>query len=279
MIDRHRTSRRVEQRRGIQSVEVALRILNEMANASGAMTLTALAHATHMPASHVHRYLASFMRAGYARQRVDSRDYELGEAALRLGLAALNQLDLVRLASQSMIAVTADTGLTSLLSVWSERGPTIIRWERGARHVVTSLGLGSVLPILNSATGQVFLASMPEPVLTATIAMEKQARQRAKLPPMSVGALRESLRKVRDRGLAMVDGVVIPGLRAVSCPILDCEGHAALALTLISAVEPIANAKHPAAQRLRAACARVSEQAGYQGLGFRPGKARSSEQD
>jgi DNA-binding IclR family transcriptional regulator len=273
MVDMNRLrngSMRIGQRRGIQSVDVALRILNEMATAPTAMTLKALAHGTGIPASQVHRYLASFARAGYVRQDADARDYELGEAALKLGLSALNQLDLVRLASQSMIGVTAKTGLTALLSVWSERGPTIIRWERGARHVVTSLGLGSVLPALGSATGQAFLAHMPKSVLAATIATEQRSRRRSGLPPVSANSLQESLRAVRSAGLAFVNGVVIPGLRAVSSPILDCEGHTALALTLISALEPIADPKHSAALTLRAACKRLSEQAGHQLLVLRP---------
>lgn len=264
---------RNEERRGIQSVEVALRILNEMAKAPGALTLKALADGTGMPASQVHRYLASFVRAGYARQNGDSRDYELGESALKLGLSALNQVDLVRLASEAMVSVTAQTGLSSLLTVWSDRGPTIIRWERGARHVVTSLGLGSVLPALSSATGQAFLAHMHESVVTATIATEQRARRRARLPPVAIDSLHKTLREVRDRGLAVVDGVVIPGLRAVSSPILDCEGHTALALTLMSALEPIANPKHPAARALRAACERLSEQAGHDRLVLRPRRA------
>ena len=63
--------------------------MNEMANAPTALTLKALAQATDIPASQVHRYLASFVRAGYVRQDSDARDYELGEAALKLGLSAL----------------------------------------------------------------------------------------------------------------------------------------------------------------------------------------------
>jgi DNA-binding IclR family transcriptional regulator len=267
---------RADQRRGIQSVEVALRIMNEMANAPTALTLKALAQATDIPASQVHRYLASFVRAGYVRQDSDARDYELGEAALKLGLSALNQLDLVRLAAQSMISVTAKTGLTALLSVWSERGPTIIRWERGARHVVTSLGLGSVLPSLGSATGQAFLAHMPESVLAAAIAIEQRSRRRSNLPPLSLNSLRASLRTVQNSGLALVDGVVIPGLRAASSPILDCEGHTALAMTLISALEPIADPRHRAALTLRAACQRLSVQAGHEALVLRPGRGSLS---
>ena len=45
--------------------------------------------------------------------------------------------------------------------LWSSQGATVVRWERAAGFLVTSLGLGSVLPLLGSATGNVFLAWNP----------------------------------------------------------------------------------------------------------------------
>ena len=62
--------------------------------------------------------------------------------------------------------------------------------------------------------------------------------------------------------LAWVDGGYIPGLRAIACPVLDYQGEAAAAITLVSAMEPIADPKHPAARILIECSKRVSEQAG-----------------
>ena len=251
-----------ENRRGIQSVEVGLGLLRALQDAPGSLTLTAVSEAAGMPPSKAHRYLASYVRAQLVRQDQDTRRYELGPFALSLGLAALSQLDLVALGVTAARDVTQSTGLTALMSVWSARGAVIVHWARGLRPVITSLALGSVLPALTAATGQVFLANLPRAVTAEAVRSEQRSRQRAKLPPVSEEQIGELITRVRHQGCAWVDGGVIPGLRAFACPILDYQGEAAAAITLISAVEHIADPKHPASRTLVERCAKVNEQAG-----------------
>ena len=46
---------------GVQSLDLALRVLAELARGAGAMNLKDIAHACDMPPSKVHRYLSSFL--------------------------------------------------------------------------------------------------------------------------------------------------------------------------------------------------------------------------
>lgn len=251
-----------ESRRGIQSVEVGIPLLKALQVAPGPLTLTALSEMARMPASKAHRYLASYVRAGLVRQDPRNREYELGPTALNLGLAALSQLDLVSLAGEATRAVAESTGHTALLSVWSDRGAVIIRWNRGLQPVVTSLALGSVLPPLSSATGQVLLANLPRSVTAEAVRTEQRSRQRMRTRSLSELQIGELISRVRRQGSASVDGEYIPGLRAFACPILDYQGEAAAAITLISAVEPLADPKHAAARALVESCRKVNEQTG-----------------
>jgi DNA-binding IclR family transcriptional regulator len=239
-----------ENRRGIQSVEVGLGLLRALQDAPGSLTLTAVSEAAGMPPSKAHRYLASYVRAQLVRQDQDTRRYELGPFALSLGLAALSQLDLIALGVTAARDVTQSTGLTALMAVWSARGAVIVHWARGVRPVITSLALGSVL------------ANLPRAVTAEAVRSEQRSRQRAKLPPVSEEQIGELVTRVRHQGCAWVDGGVIPGLRAFACPILDYQGEAAAAITLISAVEHIADPKHSASRTLVERCAKVNEQAG-----------------
>lgn len=249
-------------RRGIQSVEVGIAVLKALQDAPGPLTLTALSEMAGMPVSQAHRYLASYVRAGLARQNPENRRYELGPMALSLGLAALGQLDLTSLAGEAAQEITQTTGVVSLLCVWAERGAVIIRWNRGLQPVITSLGLGSVLPPLSTATGQVFLAYLPRSVTAEAVRTEQRARQRSSAPPTTVEALEDRISRVRNQGAAWVDGGYIPGLRAIAAPVLDYQSEAAAVITLVSAMEPIADPKHPAARALIERCKKVSEQAG-----------------
>jgi hypothetical protein len=79
-----------EDRRGIKAVEVAGRILDHLATAQTSVALRELAAAGGMSPGKVHRYLASFLASGLARQDPNTRQYALGPLAIRLGLAALN---------------------------------------------------------------------------------------------------------------------------------------------------------------------------------------------
>ena len=250
-----------ENRRGIQSVEVGIPLLKALQTASTSLTLTALSESACMPVSQAHRYLASYVRAGLVRQDPRSREYQLGPTALSLGLAVLSQLNLISLAGEAAGAVAESTGHTTLVSVWSERGAVIVRSLRGQQPVVTSLTLGSVLPPLSSATGQIFLAYLPRTATAQAVRIEQRSRQRLNATTMSEPQIDQLIDKVRTRGTAWIDSDYIPGLRAISCPILDCHGEAAAAMTLISATENVADLKHPASQALVQACDRVNRQA------------------
>lgn len=249
-------------RRGIQSVEVGVALLRALQDSPGPSTLTVLSEMARMPASQAHRYLASYVRAGLVRQNPENRRYELGPLALSLGLAALGQLDLIALASEAAQDVTQNTGLPTLLCVWSDRGAVIIRWNRGVQPVITSLALGSVLPPLSTATGQVFLAYLPRTATAEAVRAEQRLRQRNAAPALSGESIDDRIRRVRNQGAAWVDGGFIPGLRAFACPVLDYQSEAAAAITLVSSVEPIADPKHPAARVLVQRCSKTSEQAG-----------------
>jgi DNA-binding IclR family transcriptional regulator len=261
-----------ENRRGIQSVEVGIQLLKALQNASSSVTLTALSDAAEMTASKAHRYLASYVRTGLVRQDPHSREYELGPAALTLGLAVLSQLDIISLAVEAGRKVAESTGHTVVVSVWSDRGAVIIRWLRGAEPIVTSLDLGSVLPALSSATGQVFVANLPRIATASAVRTEQRSRQKLKNTPLSEPQIEEMIAKVRKQGAAWVDsGDRSLGWQAISYPVLDNQGEAAAALTLLIVAAPVGNAEHPSAQALARACEEVSRQAVVSGL---PGPRR-----
>src|SRR5271166_511140 len=149
-------------RRGIQSVGIGLRVLAALSAESGPATLTEVAKRAELSASQTHRYLASLVGAGMARQDGPNGRYDLGPEAIRVGLAALARIDVFAQSDAAIAAFTQETGRTTLVAVLGPAGPTIVRWHAGPRPVVTSLTVGSVLPLTGSATGRVFLSFLPE---------------------------------------------------------------------------------------------------------------------
>ena len=247
---------------GIQSLDGALRLLGVMAERRSAVSLSELARQCRMPPSKVHRYLASFQHAGLVEQAGRSGKYDLGPAAITLGLSALARHDFVNSASDHLPDLCTESGLTTLLSVWGNQGVTVVRWERAASPMVTSMGLGTTLPLLNSATGRAFLAwAPPSPIQAIRDAEMRHARKNpaiaTDLDPTAAG-IRTLVEKVRARGYAWVDGKFIPGLVAIASPILDWQGEAQAVVTLIGTDPAIIEPGSDAVRRLTAFCKDLS---------------------
>lgn len=243
---------------GIQSLDAALRVLAALADRGGAATLTDLSRGCAMPPSKVHRYLTSFHNAGLVDQAARSGQYTLGPQSLRLGLAALARHDFVNRAADGMADLANETGMSVLLSVWGSEGATVIRWERAQVPTVTSMGLGTTMPLLNSATGRAFLTWAPPAVVA--IALEAELKRARKMPsllpditptPAEIAALQS---RIKTKGFAAVDGSFIPGLIALAAPILDWQGQAQAVITLIGTNPEALDPASPPARALTAFC-------------------------
>ena len=249
---------------GLKSLDAALGVLAHMARADAAQSLSDIARDCGMPRSKVHRYLASFVAAGLAKQEGRSGRYDLGKEAIHLGLSALARHDFVNHAAEDLPDLAALSGMTVLLSVWGNDGATVVRWERGASPAVTSMGLGTTLPLLNSATGRGFLAWAPEGAIGR---IRDQELRRATRNPLllpdatpSRAGLRSLVAKLRQRGYASVDGDFIPGLVALAAPVLDGQNEAQAVITLIGVDPAVLDPDSEAVKILRDYCARKSVQ-------------------
>jgi DNA-binding IclR family transcriptional regulator len=247
---------------GIQSLDSALSLLQILAGMSRPATLSELSRAAGMTTSKVHRYLASFINAGLVMQRHRSGRYELGKGALDLGLAAMARDDLINRAADRLEDIVDATGAAALVAIWGPHGPTVVRWERTASFVITPLALGTVMPVLNSATGRIFLAFGPQRMVWR-LAEEQIARAlelKLSWPDLEPGLepARRMAEKVRAAGHSAVDGRFIPGLKAISAPILNWQGEAEAALTITTGDQGLLEPDGPALELLIATCRELS---------------------
>ena len=228
--------------RGVQSVEVGVRILAALADAGGPLALSEIAARVGMPAAKVHRYMASFVTTGMVDHR-RSGAYDLGPLAARLGMAAVARMDVVNRAADRLPALVDASGCTAMLSVWGDGGPTVVRWERARRPLVTALGVGAVLPVLGSATGRAFAAALPERVVLAALARAGQ--------PGGADDIAACRAVLAGPGLFVADQDFIPGLRALAAPVPDLQGQAGAVVTLVTTDPAALDLSGPEAEALR----------------------------
>src|SRR3546814_9440763 len=97
-----------------------------------------------MATSKGRRYLVSLLRCGLVEQSVTTGRYDLGPMSLRLGLTTMNRQDAIRFATEASIDLNQEIDRTVLLSIWTERGPTIIAWYDSTERVICNLYVGSL---------------------------------------------------------------------------------------------------------------------------------------
>jgi DNA-binding IclR family transcriptional regulator len=215
-----------EQRR-IRSIEVGFRLIHALEQAGRKLSLKDVAAAAGMPPSKAHLYMVSFVRLGLIVQDPTTMRYGLGPYIVQLGLSAIRQLDLADVAREPMEELRERTGLSAFLSIWGNRGPTIVLKLDGRGDMPMSIRQGYVLPILSSATGQVFNAHLPERETAELIARETGAA-----PELGMRAL-GGLAEVRATGIAVSDQRLNQGFAAVSAAIFDHDGRIAAAITAL----------------------------------------------
>jgi DNA-binding IclR family transcriptional regulator len=241
--DRHDTARA-----GIQSVEVGFELLKALADVPGALMLRDLAAGAGMSAAKAHRYLVSFQRMGLVVQDPVSTRYDLGPAALRLGLASLARIDAVKLARERIPALLAETGHTLAIAVWGNQGPTMVHWAEAPQTVPVTLRLGDVMPLLTSATGRCFAAFMPRDgrdgeripaMVRAELARLQQLPQTGLTledVPKTQAQVQTLLQETRAQGMGRVVHSLLPGVGGFCAPVFDAQGRLALGLVVLGSV-------------------------------------------
>ncbi len=261
-----KAKRPVKSQRGVQSAEVALGLLRVLVDAGKSMMLRDLAASARMPAAKAHRYLVSLAREGLVEQESTGGRYDLGPYALDLALACLARLDHVRVASGALEELCQRVDETVVLAVWGNQGPVFVRWEEAPHPVATNVRVGSVVPVLSSASGRIFAAFLAPEMVNPFIDQElKRSTRSARAGDLgSRTQIDAMLAEVRRARLASVSGDLLTGVNAISAPVFDHRGRVVLAITAIGDARRFdASPQGKVARVLRETAESVSRRIGY----------------
>lgn len=212
---------------GVQSVEVAAEVLKAIVADGGSTTLTRISEWTGMPPAKIHRYLVSLIRAGLVAQDSDSPRYGIGAFSMELGLAALGSIDTVELGSHAMRELRDGLNETVVLTVWGGHGPTIVRFMESSRPVTVNVRVGTVLPLLTTAMGRVFFGFLRTDRVLELAESERRDLGFGKKDTQQISA------DARSRGLARVEGALLPGISAIAAPVFDYRGEISASIGVI----------------------------------------------
>lgn len=222
-----------------------LRVLRYLASQPDPVTLERLAAAVDLPRSTAYHLVNAMIDEGFVVHLPDEHRYGLGVAAFEVGSGYARQEPLQRIARRPLASLVDSLGHSAHLAVLHGRDVLYVLEERapGRPPLVTDVGVR--LPAHLTASGRAVLAALPASQVRALYPDRTAFVDRHGLGPTSPSALRSLLAETRQRGYAVEEGEVTPGLASVAAAVLDHNGHplAGLAVTFpVDDAPPLARA-------------------------------------
>lgn len=195
------------------------------------VALTALADATGLPNSTVHRLLAQLVQQRLAVQLESSRLYAIGPLAYELGLSAAQQFDVRQVCRPSMEHLASRAAETVYLVQRSGLEAVCIDLVQGPSAVrVVTLDMGSRRPLGLGAGGLAILADLPPEEGEEVFAhVSRPIREEWRF---SEEDLRESMLWAREHRHAIIRNRITPGVTAVGKSFRDSLGQVFGAVTV-----------------------------------------------
>jgi IclR family transcriptional regulator, pca regulon regulatory protein len=218
-----------------QSLERGLLILSSFSETKPVLGIAELGRAVGLNKSTTFRYVATLAKLGYLQQDPETKRYSLGPRVVDLGFAAINSMEITRVAGHHLQALSDETGYTVSMAVLD--GPDIVYIDRrrSGRAATFAMGLhlnvGSRLPAYCTSMGKVLLADQEPAELRALLDRTDLARR----GPKTITAreqLLTALGRVRQNGIAVNDEELAAGLRSVAAPVRDRSGRVVAAVNI-----------------------------------------------
>jgi DNA-binding IclR family transcriptional regulator len=251
--------------RTIAAVERAADVLSLFASGQHrGLGVTEISRELDLSKAVVHRILTSFRAKGFIELDEDSRRYSLGPAALALGSAYLDQIDLRSLVRPSLESLSSELEETATLSIRTGRTRVYLDQVMPKREVKMMVEIGRPYPLHAGATGKAFLAFLDAADQEEILAAED-------LPALTsdtvtdAGELRSRLDQIRHDGYSVSIGERQRGAVAVAAPLRNRLGRPEAVISVCGPAERMMDKLDAAAEAVAAAAAEMSRRLGYSG--------------
>lgn len=261
------------ERGGIQSLERAFAILEEVARNREGISLAELSKKVALHNSTTFHLVKTMVQLGYIEQIRDSKRYRIGRHLFTLAAGALNEIELVSLATPILEKLTRDTGECSHFAVRSGDNVVVLARTAGTGMFQIADQVGVMRPAHCTALGKVLLAAFSPDQLDRYLA----SHELRPFTPKSIiepEALKREIETVRRTGIGFDDGEFDAEARCVAVPVRDFTGQVAGAIGISGPIWRLSlQALQEKAQQVREAAALLSRELGHKG---EPAPARST---
>jgi IclR family pca regulon transcriptional regulator len=215
----------------IEALACGLQILTLFTSEKPSLNLAEIVAATDLNKSRVFRVLSTLEMLGYLERDPLTRYYRPGLKVLELGFTVLNGLEIAQIAQPYLKTLSDACGETTNMSI--RDGAEIIYVVRNATQQIISVNLqrGSRLPAYCTSMGKAQLIDCSQQELLDLLG-EGPFPKRSQKTITCLNDLILDLDKIRQRGYAINDEELAPGLRSVAAPLRDYGGKVVAAINI-----------------------------------------------
>ena len=262
------------QRGGVQSLGRAFSILEEVARHREGVGLAELSKLVGLHNSTTFHLAKTMVSLGYMRQERDSKRYRVGRPLFALAASALDEIEMVNLATPVLEDLSRESGETGHFAVRMGDSVVVIARTSGTGAFQLTDRVGVVRPAHCTALGKIILASLRPDQL-------KRFLERVELKPSTAKSITDAsvllreIAEIRRNAIAFDDGEFNPEVRCVAVPVYHFTGEVIGSLGISGPIWRMTDQMLRSRTKLvQAAAARLSAEFGAKDLN--KGLARTS---
>lgn len=246
------------------TLDLALRILDHLAEQASPIALTAIAQTFAASKSTVYRHLSALARHGFVRRDVSTGRYAIGVKLMVLGETSRSNFEIVTVARDALLKLRDTTGQAVSLCALLDDDLVVLDLMHGRSVVEFSTRPGTRLALHASAHGKIWLAFGPEGLITKVLSGPRPAWTPHTITDAK--ALANEVQAVRKRGWSTAPNQVVMGVNTLAAPVFDHRGVLVGSIAFVGSTQVIAAKPAPAQLATVIEAARsVSRELGWKG--------------
>jgi DNA-binding IclR family transcriptional regulator len=226
------------------TLDLALRILDHLAEQASPIALTAIAHTFSASKSTVYRHLSALARHGFVRRDVSTGRYAIGVKLMVLGETSRSNFEIVTVARDALVNLRDTTGYAVSLCALLDDDLVVLDLMHGRSVVEFSTRPGTRLALYASAHGKIWLAFGPAALIKKVLGAPRPAWTPHTLTDAKM--IESEVRAVRKRGWSTAPNEAVMGVNTLAVPVFDHRGVLAGSIAIVGSTQVIAAKPAPA---------------------------------
>lgn len=191
-----------------------------------------------------HRTLNALVDIGYVEQDPETRRYRLGLEIFALAAAAGSRISILHLAQTAIAQLAAKHGDTFFLYVRNRTNAVCIDRISGSFPIkAQTINVGDRVPLGGSAGSLAILASVRDDELDRLIDINMPML--GHLSKFDPSRLHQLVAETRERGYALYEGAIVPGMSAAALPIHDGQRNVVASISIVALSDRLTRQRLP----------------------------------